>query len=205
MRQFQGLDREFRCKTSRNPTHLTTRPTLTYRVGELFREGHNRWREGTQIAYGPSGLELTLFQLATSNEMVVDVQRGPAEFALIIELPLIVLAYRFGDSIPWHDVPYCWHLQPSSMRVVPLVDTSPEARVLLWVSLVGADDGIIHAQRGLTFSPSFTFALHDAIRKQSMTTFRPEECTSAISKLYLNHSNMTDRLSLAAVRTMGNE
>jgi hypothetical protein len=205
MRQFQGLDREFRYKTRRNPTHSTARPTSTYRVGELFRDGHNRWREGTQIAYGPSGLELTLFQSATSKEMIVDVQRGPAEFALILELPLIVLAYRFGDSIPWNDVPYCWHLQPSSMRVIPSLDPSPEARVLLWVSLVGADDGIIHAQRGLTFSPTFSFALHHAIRRQSMTTFRPEQCTSAISKLYLNYSSIADRLSAASVHTMGNE
>ena len=101
---------------------------------------------------------------------------------MIVEPPVIVLAYRFGHSIPWSDVPYSWHLQPVAWRVVPSLDHSPEARALLWISLVGADDGIIHAQRGMTLSPCFTRALHDAIRAQALTAFDAEECTTAISQ-----------------------
>jgi hypothetical protein len=151
------------------------------------------------------GIELTLFHQDITDDMIADVQCGPAEFAMIVDHPLIVLAYRFGNSISWNDVPYCWHLQPSGRRVIPTLDPSPEARVLLWVSLVGADDGVIHAQRGLTFSPSFTSVLHHTLRTQAMTKFVPEDCTSAISRLYLNCSTIVDRLSLAVVRTMGNE
>ena len=42
-----------------------------------------------------------------------EVRRGSAEFALIVEPPVIVLAYCFGESILWTDVPYSWHLQPA--------------------------------------------------------------------------------------------
>ena len=87
-----------------------------------------------------------------------EVRRGEVELALIVELPLIVLTYRFGQSIPWNDVPYSWHLQPMSWRVVPSVEHSLESRALLWITLVGADDGIIHAQRGVTLSPIYPFA-----------------------------------------------
>jgi hypothetical protein len=205
MRQFQGIDRGFRCRADRKDTQSKVRPISTYRVGELYHEGHTNWREGSQFTYSPMGIELTLFHQDITDDMIADVQCGPAEFAMIVDHPLIVLAYRFGNSISWNDVPYCWHLQPSGRRVIPTLDPSPEARVLLWVSLVGADDGVIHAQRGLTFSPSFTSVLHHTLRTQAMTKFVPEDCTSAISRLYLNCSTIVDRLSLAVVRTMGNE
>ena len=152
-----------------------------------------------------AGHELTLFRSDIHEDIVNEVRRGQAEFALIVEPPLIVLAYRFGQSIPWDDVPYSWHLQPVSWRVVPSVDHSPEARALLWISLVGAEDGIIHAQRGMTLSPSFTRSLHDAIRTQALMAFDPEDCTSAISRVFLNYPSTVDRLSLAEARTMGNE
>ncbi len=137
--------------------------------------------------------------------MVDDVRRSPAEFAMIVEHPVIVLAYRFGTSIPWGDAPYSWHLQPASWRVVPPVQHSPEARALLWISLVGAEDGIIRAQRGLTLAPSFSRMLHDAIRAQAMMAFDPAGCTAVISKIFLNHPSPLDRLSLAVAKTMGNE
>jgi len=137
--------------------------------------------------------------------MVNEVGRGQAEFAIIVEPSLLVLAYRFGHSIPWNDVPYSWHLQPVGSQEVPFPDHSREARALLWISLVGAADGIIHAQRGMTLSPDFTRALHDAIRTQAVRAFDAQECTSAISRVFLNYPSTVDRLSLAVARTMGNE
>jgi hypothetical protein len=205
MRQFQNIDRELGRSTNRNNIPSKIQPFPIYRVGGLYREEHHCWREGTQLTYSPNGLELTLFHRDISQVVIADVQRGSAEFAMIVDHPLIVLAYRFGTSSFWNDVPYCWHLDPSHRRVIPKIDPSPEARVLLWVSLVGANDGIIHAQRGLTFSPSFTSALNHTLRAQAMTGFVPEDCTSAISRLYLRYPSITDRLALAVVRTMGNE
>ncbi len=130
--------------------------------------------------------------------------RGPAEFALIVEQPVLVLAYRFGEAIRWEDTPYSWHLQPESRRVVPAAAVAPEARALLWITLVGSDDGIIHAQRGMTLSPPFTRALHDAIRAQAFRPFDPCACTAAIANLYLSHPDPLDRLERAVARTMGN-
>ncbi len=140
------------------------------------------------MSYSPGGVELIVFRSGISEEVVNEVRRGQVELALIVELPLIVLTYRFGQSIPWDDVPYSWHMQPVSWRVVPSLDSSPEARALLWITLVGAEDGIIHAQRGVTLSPSFTYSLHGAIRAQALMAFDPDECTSAISKVFLELS-----------------
>jgi len=146
-----------------------------------------------------------LFRTDIEEDVVEAVRRGKGEFALVVESSVIILAYRFEDAIPWEDVPYTWHLQPEDRRVIPLLDASPEARSLLWIALVGADDGIIHAQRGMTLSPAFGRALKLAIREQAMMPFSPTECTSAIRRLCLEFSHPADRLSLAVARTMGNE
>jgi len=137
--------------------------------------------------------------------MVTDVMSEPAEFAIIVDPPLIILAYRFGNSISWNDVPYSWHLQSAGEQGMPPRFHSPETRILCWVSLVGARDGVIHAQRGMTLSPAFTTALHDAVRAQATTSFSPEECMSAISRLYLQYPEIANRLLLAVARSRGNE
>jgi hypothetical protein len=205
MKHFQHIEQVFRFKTSQNRT-LVTQPFLpVYRVGELFRPGRCNWPEGAQFSSSPGGHELTLFSSDICEETVHEVSRGRAEFAMIVELPVIVIAYRFGQSIPWADVPFSWHLQPVSWRAVPELNPSPEARALLWISLVGALDGIIHAQRGLTLSPDFTRRLCGAIRAQAMMAFDPEECTTAISRIFLDYPSTVDRLSLAVAQTVGNE
>lgn len=175
-----------------------------YRVGELFDRRRRSWPVGAEFAFGPGGHELTVFHPAIGPELVDSVRRGAAEFALIVEQPVIVLAYRFGEAMAWDDAPYCWHLQPESRRVVPAAVIAPEARALLWITLVGAHDGLIHAQRGMTLSPSFTRALHDAIRTQATRPFDSSHCTRAISSLYLARPDPIDRIEAAVARTLGN-
>jgi hypothetical protein len=205
MKHQKVIEQEFWSKASRG--YVSTKPSLVpvYRVGELFHRGRAHWPEGGQFSYSPGGLELTLFLSTIRDDIVQEVRQGEVELALIVELPLIVVTYRFGQSIPWNDVPYSWHLQPMRWRVIPNLEPSLEARVLLWITLVGADDGLIHAQRGVTLAPAFTRALHGAIRTQALMAFDAEDCTSAISKVFLDYSSTVDRLALAEARTMGNE
>jgi energy-converting hydrogenase Eha subunit E len=204
MRPFQDLNQAFPSKTGPKGT-LASQPLVpVYRVGELFRQGWQTWPAGAHFAFGPAGHELTLFYSEIDDDIVNEVRRGDAEFALIVEPPVIVLAYRFGRSISWNDVPYSWHLQPERQQLIPGVDHLPEQRSLLWISLVGADDGIIYAQRGMTLSPDFTRALNEAIRDQALSVFNPEECTSAISRIFLAYPSTVERLTLAAAQTLGN-
>jgi hypothetical protein len=176
-----------------------------YRVGEKLRNERDAWPEGGQFMCGSWRHELTLCSAELHTDLAHDFKCGPSEFALIVEPPVFVLAYRFGQSNPWNDISYCWHLQPEEWRVVPPVARSVEARALLWITLVGADDGVIHAQRGVTLSPSFTRILHTVIRNQAVHPFHPEECTAALSKIFLSYPTPADRLALAVARTLGNE
>src|SRR5271165_692018 len=119
MKQFQNIGQGFQRKTSRNHAQSVLPLVSVYRVGERFRQGHYNWPEGAQFTYGPGGLELTLFHKNICDDLISDVRRGSAEFALIVDLPIMVLAYRFGKSMPWNDVPYSWHLQLSEIRAIP--------------------------------------------------------------------------------------
>ena len=108
------------CGNPRNPGSTAVRAeTRVYRVGEPLRRARRDWPEGAQLVYGPGGPELTIFNRGIGDDLVDDVRRGPAEFALIVEPPVIVMAYRFGESSPWNDVPYSWHLQPERGRIIP--------------------------------------------------------------------------------------
>lgn len=176
-----------------------------YRVGEPLQHGRSQWPEGAQYSYGLNGHELTLFLTDINEQLVYDARFGEAEFALIVERPLLVLSYRFGESIPWSDVPYAWHMQSAHCRVTPPVESSPESRALLWITIVGADDGIIHAQRGMTLAPAFTRTLHDAIRAQASTPFDPDCCATVIGDLFVAHPSTLSRLYLAQARTLGNQ
>ncbi len=175
-----------------------------YRVGEPLQRGRRHWPTGTQYTHGCNGHELTLFLPEIDDRHVQDVKNGEGEFAVIARLPLIVLAYRFGQSVAWSDVPYCWHMQPAHYRVIPPLELSPETRALLWVTLVGAHDGIIHAQRGMTLAPEFTRFLNGAIRAQACMLFSSDRCMTVISNLLIAHPCTLDRLPLAQARTIGN-
>jgi hypothetical protein len=175
-----------------------------YRVGEPLQRGRRHWTVGAQYSYGTNGHELTLFRSDLSERMVQEVRYGEAEFAATIQLPLINLSYRFQGSIPWNDVPYCWQMQPAHCRVVPPPEASPETRALLWITLVGAHDGIIHAQRGMTLAPEFTRVLNNAIRAQARLPFDPDRCMTAIGELLVSFPDPISRLAQAQARTMGN-
>ena len=122
MKHLKAIEQKFWSKTSLLVSSV--KPTCSYRFTELASyssRGRDTWPEGGQLTYSPGGVELILFRSDICEEVVNEVRRGQVELALIVELPLIVLTYRFGQSIPWDDVPYSWHMQPASWRVVPSV------------------------------------------------------------------------------------
>lgn len=185
------------------PPEGRTLQVPAYRVGEPLRAGCGSWPEGSRYSFGLSGHELILARPNVDAELEDAVGRGPAEFALVVEAPLIVLIYRFGHVIPWSSAPFAWHLQPEESRILPPHD-KPGGRTLLGITLVGSDDGIIHAQRSVTFSPDFTGSLHLAIREQAAERFDPEAYVRSVGILYLHRPATTALLKRAVARTAGN-
>src|SRR5262249_9795664 len=103
MMHFQESEQTFSTKPRGNRPSSKRLVFPVYRVGEFLDPNVRHWPEGTQFRSWPGGHELTLFMGNVHGDLVDDVRRGPAEFALIVEPPVIVLAYRFGTTIPWTD------------------------------------------------------------------------------------------------------
>jgi hypothetical protein len=176
----------------------------TPRVGQLYEDGRISWPEGAVYRCRRGGHDLILFARGIWPEFEADVARGEAEFALVVDDPLILLGYRFGKDAPWSfAAPFNWHLLPAAERVVPAdVELSAESRSrlwsTLWVTLVDADTGLVRAQRAVALRPEFTRALHQALRDQADRPFSGAEGDRALARL--GHADQ-DLLHLASHRT----
>src|SRR3954452_5676942 len=103
--------------------------------------------EGAEYRYRLGRHRLTLALHGVPRRHQAAVGRAVAEFALVVEWPLLVFGYRFGNATPWSwAAPYNWHFAPPAERVVPAaIDLTPDsyARLwaTLWITLVDVGDG----------------------------------------------------------------
>ena len=124
--------------------------------------------------------------MASRHEAAVG--RAEAEFALVVEGPLLVFGSRFGDALPWSwAAPYNWHFAPPAERVVPAaVPLTPEtyARLwaTLWITLVDTATGRARIGRAVALRPEFTHALHGVLREQAMRPFQVAAADRALDR-----------------------
>jgi hypothetical protein len=147
------------------------------------------WLEGAEYQYrlGRHQLILTTCGVASRHEAAIG--RAEAEFALVIEGPLLVFGSRFGDTLPWSwAAPYNWHFAPPAERVVPAaVPLTPEnyARLwaTLWITLEDTATGRARIGRAVALRPEFTHALHGVLREQAMRPFQVAAADRALDRL----------------------
>ena len=147
------------------------------------------WLEGAEYQYRLGRHRLILALRGVPGHREAAVGRAEAEFALVVEGPLLVFGYRFGDATPWSwAAPYNWHFAPPAERVVPAaIDLTPEsyARLwaTLWITLVDIDDGRVRVCRAVALRPEFTHALHGVLREQALRPFRGAAADRALDGL----------------------
>lgn len=171
-----------------------------YRVGEPYISGRTRWPESVEYNYRSGGHELRMFLRHPSSNEIRAIRSGDTEFALVIDWPVLLLLYRFGDAIPWSDAPYSWHMVPEHQRTVP-AEIATGQSAMLSIILVDADTGIIRVLRAVTLSPHFSRALHEAIAAQSVTRFNQAEFDAKLAELY--RGDTRSLLPRATARTAG--
>ena len=162
--------------------------------------------ETGEYNYSSKGHELTLFYRHPSFSEIEDVQHGQAEFAFVVEGPIIFFLYRFGEDIPWSDAPYSWHLVPEGDRALPEADTPPESRARLTTVLVEGESSIVRAIRNTTFSAEFSRALEDAIREQATKPGVGSELYDRVlQEARLQYPTTADLVMMAQHRTVGED
>jgi hypothetical protein len=95
------------------------------------------WLDGADYQYRLGSHELILAIRGVTERQEAAVGRDEAEFALVVEGPLLVLGSRFGVTLPWSwATPYNWHFAPPAERDVPAtVPLTPETYARLWSTL----------------------------------------------------------------------
>jgi len=80
----------------------------------------------------------------------------------------------------------------------------PETRGLFQNVLMDTQAALVWVLRAVTFSPTFTNALHDAIRKQAASPWPGREAYDAsLRDLYWRYATSQDLLNHAVARTVG--
>jgi hypothetical protein len=147
------------------------------------------WLEGADYQYRLGSHQLILAIRGVTDRQEAAVGRDEAEFALVVEGPLLVFGSRFGVTLPWcWATPYNWHFAPPAERVVPAaVPLTPETYTrrwaTLWITLVDTATGRARIGRAVALRPAFTRALHVALREQAIRPFHAAAADRALDGL----------------------
>ncbi len=159
----------------------------------------------TQPADGPSPWQTSghyefrfgVHELRLTGLRLDDLVGEEAEFSLVEEGPLLLLAYRFGQMVPWS----CAAFEGRSRDGCPPPVGGPfEERALLSVILTGRD---APARINYTLSLDFTRALHQAIRERLRSSFDPAGAALALDRLCHRWPSVHALVSKSRLRTVG--
>lgn len=156
-----------------------------YKVGELYSPSRTSWPEAGEYNYRAGAHELRLFFANLTPSDISDITRRPAEFAVVVDGPVLFFLYRFGKD-EWSDAPYSWHLVQAAR---PDEATTPapleeNERALLHVILVEATTGVIAGMRMVSLSIALSRYLHSAIEAQIAVPFNQAAYDRHILEVY---------------------
>ena len=177
-----------------------------YETGHPYNPRVSSWTECSQYNYRQGGHELILF-MGSPTEQEIDALNAdhPAEFALYVEGPVIFLLSKFGYE-NWGDAPYTWWRVPADQRTIPNPEPTSQERAILTAMVVDAETGIIASRiRACTWSPEFTSAIHQAIRKQAKSAYDPATYDKAVDRAYRRHPTTESMLAVAIARCIAGE
>lgn len=149
------------------------------------------------LSYRYGGYDLVLPAEGDSRQAVL---RGEAEFALIVEEPLILLAYHFGEKSPWSLAPFIWHDLPRCEQMPP---RETNDRALLSIASGSQGSRESRLLRNVTLSLDFTRALNDAVRERAKFPHNPYEDARALTALRRRFSSAGSMLSRALAHSGG--
>jgi hypothetical protein len=168
--------------------------------------GPPHWAEPAHHSYRDAAHELTLIYHGVTEREMAAVQWGEASFALVVEPPLIVLCYRFGNGIPWSVAPCRWQRVPSSDRLLgPVPSAFPEVEGHVKVTLVEASDNRILVRRLAPLAPALTRAWNAAMRRQALQHCSEARYSAALAQFARRFPRADALLGLALATSIDGE
>jgi hypothetical protein len=140
--------------------------SVVFATNELYPLALPCAANGTYYTYNTGGHCLVMLMERPTSTEKQSVSRGPCEFGLVVDGPVIFFLSRFLPGVPWNDAPFSIHKEPQQQRMLPPLP-EPEEQALLVVHLVNTANGMLVAQRAVTLGAEFTLVLHRAIQDQA--------------------------------------
>jgi hypothetical protein len=169
-------------------------------------ESEAPWPDPAHHRYQETGHELVLAYRGVTDREIAAVQTGQAAFALILEPPLLMLVFRFGDAVPWSVAPCRWQQVPSVDRYESSwEDLAPGECAWVSISLVDAEGGRVCARRTVPLSPILTRAWNAAIRRLAGRSCSEARYSAALSQFSRRFPHANALLSLAIATSVDGE
>lgn len=164
------------------------------------------WSDTVRQTYPEAGHELVLAHRGVSDRQARAVGFGPASFALVVEPPLLILCYQFGDAVPWSVAPYRWHLlSPMERYVTPFESVDSSARALVRISLVDESTGRLRARRDVPLSITITRAWNAFVRRHASRSCSEARYNAALTQFFRRFPTTEALLSYAIATSLDGE
>lgn len=131
-------------------------------------------------------------------------EQAEAEFALLLdEEPLVVLAFRFGKTVPWTLAPFVIPDSSSLNRFPPPEDGSDRALVSILLEDDDLDEPAGRPVRNLTLSLDFSRALNSAVRHRMHSHHHASDDLHALQRLQRRVPSVDGLVARASIRSTG--
>lgn len=137
------------------------------KVGELFKEGTTRYKEGCKFDMTDSGGNLTIFYNSPTIEEIEDISKGKVQYGYYKESNVIFMLFKFGNQ-EWIDCPYSVHL---SKHLTDLQEPNEGFGYAVNIYLVDAATGILKVARLIGLNTRMSKMLKKDFIKQKLIDF----------------------------------
>jgi hypothetical protein len=168
-------------------------------VGQLYLPPRTEYPEGCEFNFYDGGYQLNLYWDNPNKQEIQAVQKGKANFSLLIHEQIIFLLYQFKPLL-WGDAPYHYSLVPVDRRSSPKSIEEGQG-VLLTIILIDARTGIVRAIRIIGLSTNLSRKLVDAIAIQVANPIAPQDYSNRVDQAYSKYPNTIDMVLNAQRRS----
>ena len=159
-------------------------------VGQLYDPQRRHWSPVPIARITHAGIHLALMVENPAEAEVEAVRSGVPKFAWIDAGACALLAWTFGDGIPWNDAPYSPHLeQPGDVPGIPAGAGNPAA---VAVVLVDAATGVVRALRNTSWPTDFASVVRDSIARMAAGPVDMNAIDASMASLYITYPDTAE-------------
>lgn len=159
------------------------------------------WPEEALYTYDSEGHTLLVYFPRVEVHERRDFCEGEAEFALLYDLPVIFLLFRFGGQF-WAEAPFSVHFVAERKRSTTVIEPNGLVRSDIEVHLVDSTTQVLAVRRRLTLPDEFALKVEEMMWEQITTGWDGREHYVAALERITRLEETEDLLERSVCRTL---